>query len=453
VTKVLVITGDPVGPRMAGPAIRSWNMAEVLTRAGHETALMTTTLLEPVDAPFALHRVQPGEDAAFAALEAWADVIVFQGHAMAQFDALRTTDKVVVADIYDPMHLEMLEQGRELGPATWNLRVSTATAVLNEQLALADFFLCASERQRLFYLGQLAALGRVNPAVYEHDPHLSRLIAVAPFGLSATPPVHAADVVKGVRDGIATTDKLLIWGGGLYNWFDPLSLITAVSRLSQRRKDARLLFLGTRHPGVDEMGIVRESFDLARELGALDTSVFFNESWVPYDERQSWLLEADAGVSTHMSHIETTFAFRTRILDYLWAGLPMVVTDGDSFAELVAAGGLGVVVPAQDVDALESALERVLYDDAFVAEVRRNVQRVREQFVWERALAPLVDFVADPRRAADHAAGRVDRSAGGRRRKPYGAGHNVRMFWHYLRAEGPGRVLGRVAARLFPRSR
>ncbi len=447
-TKVLVITGDPIGQRMAGPAIRAWNMATVLTADGNEVALMTTTMLEHVDAPFALHRVVPGDDAGFAALEEWAEVIVFQGHAMAQFDALRSTDKVVVADIYDPMHLEMLEQGRELGPATWNLRVSTATAVLNEQLALADFFLCASERQRLFYLGQLTTLGRVNPATYEDDPHLEQLIAVAPFGLSAQPPVHEAAVIKGVREGIGVDDRVLIWGGGLYNWFDPLSLIRAVARVSQRRDGVRLFFLGTRHPGVDEMGIVRDSFDLARELGVLDSSVFFNETWVQYDQRQNYLMEADAGVSTHMSHIETTFAFRTRILDYLWAGLPMVVTDGDSFAELVAAEGLGIVVPAQDVAALEAAIERVLFDDDFARMTRANVERVREQFTWERVLAPLVEFVRAPHRAADHSAGRVDRSAGGKRRKPYGAGHDARMFWHYLRAEGPVRALARVTSRL-----
>ena len=447
-TRVLIITGDAIGVRMAGPAIRAWNMAEVLRADNNDVALMTTSLLELVPADFALHRVRPGEDSAFGEFESWADVIVFQGHAMAQFDALRSTKKIVVADIYDPMHLEMLEQGRELGAATWELRVASATAVLNEQLALADFFLCASERQRLFYLGQLTTLGRVNPLTYAHDPHLSRLIAVAPFGLSKIAPSHEVDVVKGVRAGIAADDKLLIWGGGLYNWFDPLTLITAVARLSERRASVKLLFLGTRHPGVDEMGIVRESFDLAKELGALDTSVFFNESWVPYSHRQNYLMEADAGVSTHMSHIETTFAFRTRILDYLWASLPMVVTEGDIFAELVAAEGLGVVVPAQDVAALEAALERALFDDEFVASVRKNVERVRQRFLWERSLEPLVEFVRSPHLASDNLNGRADRSHLGRRRKPYGFRHNAGRFWHYLRAEGLWRALRRVTARL-----
>jgi len=446
-TRVLIITGDAIGLRMAGPAIRAWNMAIILARE-NEVVLMTTTSLEQVDAPFRLARARPGEDAAFGQYEEWAEVIVFQGYAMSQFSALRNTNTIIVADIYDPMHLEMLEQGRELARATWELQVRTATDVLNDQLAHADFFLCASERQRMFYLGQLATLGRVSPATYDHDPHLSQLIAVAPFGLSATPAVHESQVVKGVRPGISATDKLLIWGGGLYSWFDPLTLIEAVAQLSKRRSDLRLLFLGTRHPGVGEMGIVRKSFDLAHDLGALDTSVYFNESWVQYSERQNWLLEADAGVSTHMSHIETTFAFRTRILDYLWAGLPMVVTEGDSFAALVTDEGLGVVVPANDVAALEAAIERVLYDEEFAAAARQNVQRVREEFVWERVLAPLVEFVRSPRRAADQLNGRVDRELRAKRLKRYGLGHNVRMFWRYLRAEGVGRTLRRVTSRL-----
>ena len=43
-TRVLVITGDPVGHKMAGPAIRAWNIARVLS-VDHEVSLITTTHL------------------------------------------------------------------------------------------------------------------------------------------------------------------------------------------------------------------------------------------------------------------------------------------------------------------------------------------------------------------------------------------------------------------------
>lgn len=450
-TRVLILTGDPIGPRMAGPAIRSWNMARVLSRE-NEVTLVTTTMLEEVPAPFTLRRVQPGQNAEFGELERWADVIVFQGHAMNQFEVLRSTTKVVVVDIYDPMHLEMLEQGRELPRATWDLRVRTATRVLNEQLALGDFFLCASERQRLFYLGQLAALGRVNPATYENDPHLTGLLAVAPFGLDETPPVHERAAIKGVIPGIAETDKVLLWGGGLYSWFDPKSLIRSIAALSKSRDNVRLYFLGTRHPGVEQMGIVRESLDLASELGALGSSVFFNQDWVDYADRQNYLTEADAGVSTHMSHVETTFSFRTRILDYLWGSLPMVVTEGDSFAELIEREGMGITVPAGDVDALTKALDRILFDEAFIASARQNVARVREEFVWDRALDPLVEFVRSPHHAADFTGMRQSGSAiTGSGRKPYGVRHDVSMALHHLRHSGLRVTFAKLANRLFRR--
>lgn len=361
-------------------------MAELLAH-DNEVTLVSLTGVEEIDAPFSTVHVRPGDDRAFRPLERWADVIIFQGHAMAVFESLRGSTKVLVVDIYDPMHLEQLEQGRELPAAQWARQVSDATEVLNEQLQRGDFFLCASERQKMFWLGQLAALGRINPATYDGDPDLDGLISVVPFGLSSVPPIHERAVLKSVLPGIGADDHLLLWSGGLYNWFDPKTLIRAVAALSERRPSVRLYFQGTKHPhpGVPEMAIVAESRVLAGELGAMDKSVFFNDSWVDYADRQNYLTDADAGVSTHFSHIETTFSFRTRILDYLWAELPMVVTAGDHFAELIAAERLGVVVEAENVEQLSDALETVLFDEAFIAEARANIRRVRERYYWHRS--------------------------------------------------------------------
>jgi GT2 family glycosyltransferase/glycosyltransferase involved in cell wall biosynthesis len=456
VTRVLIVTGDPIGKKMAGPAIRAWNMAEALAANNHVT-LVTLAGAEPMSAPFDIVHIRPGDDRAMGKLEKMTDVIVFQGLAMALFDSLRTSDKIIVADVYDPMHLEQLEQGRELGAAQWNKQVSDATDVLNEQLARGDFFLCASERQRHFYLGQLAALGRVNPANYAEDPDLTHLIDVVPFGLNEVFPEATKPALKGVLPGIGADDKVLLWSGGLYNWFDPATLIRAVARLSETHDNVRLFFQGTKHPhpGVPEMGIVADSRSLARELGVLDCSVFFNDSWVDYAERHNYLGEADAGVSTHFAHVETTFSFRTRILDYLWAELPMVVTEGDHFAELIAAEKLGIVVPPNDVDALTAALETVLFDKEFAAASRANIKRVRPDYEWGTVLAPLVNFVATPQHAPDLVASGVVSAgtAGGPRRpavrkKKHGLRHDAGLVVHYLRTGGPRVVVKKVKSRL-----
>ncbi|WP_374007744.1 glycosyltransferase [Leifsonia sp. LS-T14] len=454
VSRVLIITGDPLGEKMAGPAIRAWNMAEALAYQ-NDVTLVTLAGSEIEDAPFRIAYVRPGDQRAMAKLVESTDVIVFQGLAMALFDSIRNTDKIVVADIYDPMHLEQLEQGRELGTAQWEKQVGDATDVLNEQLARGDFFLCASERQKHFYLGQLAALGRINPANYANDSDLSHLITVVPFGLPTTPPEHVKPVLKGVLPGIGVDDKLLLWSGGLYNWFDPKTLIRAVAQLARTRPEVKLFFQGTKHPhpGVPEMEIVAESRTLARELGVLDTNVFFNASWVDYADRQNYLTEADAGVSTHFTHVETTFSFRTRILDYLWAELPMVVTEGDHFADLVESETLGVVVPSGDVAALSDALEKVLFDAAFARKAKKNIARVRQDFRWDKVLQPLVDFVAEPQHAPDLVASGVVSGSGVPKRvhkrvKKSGIRHDLGLVAHYLRNGGPRVVFRKIQRRL-----
>lgn len=454
-TSVLVITGGEIGARMAGPAIRAVAMARVLASDGHDVVLATTSALEVgfSEGPFRLVMLRPGDATAFAALEREAAMIVFQGHAMEQFPALAVTDRVLVVDAYDPMHLEMLEQGREQPRATWAMLVRSRVVLLNQQLSRADLVLCASDRQRSFYLGQLAALGRLSPATYEDDPHLTQLIDVAPFGLDTAPPHQERAAIRGVIPGVDEESRIVLWGGGIYSWFDPLALIRAVHSLAGRRPQTKLVFLGTRHPGVQPMGIVKAAIGLAEELGALGKSVIFNDDWVPYAQRGGFFVEANAGVSTHHAHVETEFSFRTRILDYLWAGLPMVVTEGDTFADLISKEKLGIVVPAGDQGALEAALERVLYDESFAEAARERVAVVREEFLWQNTLGPLRRIANEPRRAAD-----VD-AAGGRQAlavaargllepadRP-GLRRDLRVGWHHLRHGGVGELWRRVAAR------
>ncbi len=396
---VLVVTGEPLLDRMAGPAIRAWEIASALANE-HDVWLVSTGAARVASVAFKVSSERgPGLR---AALE-WADVIVFQGFLLEAAPWLVDSSKILVADLYDPIHLEQLEQAKDLPPGEREVAVAEATRVLNETIARADLMLCASEKQRDFWLGQLAGQGRVNPRVYDEDETLSSLLAVVPFGVADEPPVQKRHAIRGVVPGIGPDDKVIIWGGGVYNWFDPLTLLRAIEVLAKRHGDVRLFFLGLTHPnpGVPKMRVAWEMRELADELGLTDRVVFFNEGWVPYGERADYLLDADLGVSTHLTHIETQFSFRTRILDYLWASLPIVATEGDTFADLITEHRLGRVVPAEDVDALVDALEALLYDEAAASAARERVAAFAEQFHWSAALRPLVDFCREPRRAAD----------------------------------------------------
>jgi GT2 family glycosyltransferase/glycosyltransferase involved in cell wall biosynthesis len=447
--RILVVTGDNLTPRMAGPAIRAWQIALALCRE-HEVTLVSTVGCELTHPDFATGVVDPER---MAELEAWCDVIVFQGYIMHEYPVVAASKKIIVVDIYDPFHLEQLEQARDLGEEDRRNTVLSSVLVLNQQLSRGDYFLCASEKQRDFWLGQMAAVGRINPATYDASPSLDGLIALAPFGVSDEPARHVRPAIKGVVPGIAADDEVILWGGGIYNWFDPLTLIRAVDKLRSRRPKVRLFFLGVQHPNpnVPEMRMVGEARRLASELGLAGSHVFFNEQWVAYDDRQNYLLEADVGVSTHFDHVETAFSFRTRILDYLWAALPIVTTGGDSFADLIEATPVGLTVPAEDVDALETALFRILDDADLRGLCRANCVGVADAMRWSKVLTPLVEFCREPHRAPDLLESVPLPGAGAARpawRDRGGIGQDLRIVKALVTEGGPQLVVRKTVGRL-----
>jgi len=448
--RVLVLTGDTLAARMAGPAIRALQIAKSLA-GDHEVVLATTSGCDLKRSDFTARRVATQAD--MAELERWADVIVFQGYLMHEYPVLRASTKPIVVDMYDPFHLEQLEQAKDLGPEARRNVVQSATGVLNEQILRGDFFLCASEKQRDFWLGQMAGLGRVNPAVYDRDETLGSLISVVPFGVEDQPPVATRRSVKGVLPGIGVDDKVVLWGGGIYNWFDPLTLIRAMAIVRDRVPEARLLFMGVKHPNpaVPEMRMATQARELAEELGLLGSTVIFNYEWVPYEERQNFLLESDVGVSTHLDHVETAFSFRTRILDYIWASLPIVCTEGDSLASLVEQRDLGRTVPAGDVERLAEVLVTLLADNEANAHYRVNLAGIAPEYQWSTVLEPLRAFCRDPRRADDllDAAGRLDTGRGVAVVTPpwQGVRGDVVLVRTYLREGGPQLLAQKVTER------
>ncbi|MGH8897422.1 MAG: glycosyltransferase [Egibacteraceae bacterium] len=447
--RVLIVTKDVLSERMAGPAIRCWEMATLLARE-HEVTLAST---EPVQLSTSLFRTVRVDSGLVSALLRETDVVIFQGFVLHQFPQIADSDVPVLVDIYDPFHLEGLTLRKDDPPIERFVTAKSDVGVLNKQLERGDFLVCASEKQRDFWLGQLAAVHRINPATYDHDESLRSLLAVAPFGLPEARPVKTDKVLRGVLPGIDESDFLLLWGGGIYEWFDPLTLIRAVGEVVKTYEDVKLYFMGSAHPNpaVPKMKMAARAQELAAKLGLLGTHVFFNPDWVPYERRADYLLEADLGVSTHFEHIETAFSYRTRILDYLWASLPILATEGDSLSRMVNEHGLGLVVPPEDVDALAHALERLRNDRDLYEACKANVEALAPEMTWERSLAPIVDFCRNPRRAPDRV-GKPQRYIAAERtvitNTPW---HYTKRVLHYYRRGGPKLALLHV--RNFVRTR
>ena len=85
---------------------------------------------------------------------------------------------------------------------------------------------------------------------------------------------------------------------------------------------------------------------------------------------------------------EAELSFRTRALDGLWAGVPLLLTEGGEVAGLTADRGWGGVVQAGDLHAVAAALE-VLLSEREQLRFRKNLAESRQVWRWSTLTEPL----------------------------------------------------------------
>ena len=398
--KVLLISPDCINKKMSGPGIRYYNFAKELSKT-LKVFLFIPNKVTDFNFEGENFEVIVGDKKRLEEISFTVDSIVVQGIAYRLYPFLKNTTKPVVVDIYDPITLENLELRKFL---SMNDRVAyheTDIDLILEQLALGDFFMCASEKQKDYWMGMLAAVNRVNPITYNENVEMKKLIEVVPFGFDNSEPVKTKKVLKGVWENISENDKVLIWGGGIWNWFDPLTLIEAMREVTQIRKDVKLFFMGIGHPSLNvDTKVADECIAKSKEYDLYNKNVFFND-WVDYNERQNYLLEADIGVSTYMNNLETRYSFRTRILDYLWCELPMILTKGDYMGELVENHNLGYCHQAADFKELAEKIISLIENGEVYEKAKINIKNIKEAYRWENVVKPLINFCENPYIASD----------------------------------------------------
>ena len=403
--KVLLISSDTIGSKMAGTGIRYWNLARVISRQQPVTlASPSETELAPPPNVTLRSYAGRGPDERrhnLVGLIEQHDVVLSQHIPLLHAGEHLLRDRFMIVDLYAPWILEKLEHAR-VDPEIGEPNRKDDVDVMNRLLLWGDAFVCASERQRDFWLGALAAAGRLDLAHAQADADLRQLIDVVSFGLSSEPPTRDGPGPRQIIAGIGANDPLILWNGGLWNWLDPFTAIRAMVKVVDSVPRARLVFMGTKSPvaEVSKMRVGEDARALAVELRLLDRHVFFHD-WVPYDQRQNWMLQADVGLSLHLNSLESRFAYRTRMLDNIWCGLPVVATAGDVLADLVQRENVGIMVEPNDPDAVADGLVESLRPERQRL-FRANLENLAERHTWEVVAEPLLRWCRNPTKISEH---------------------------------------------------
>jgi glycosyltransferase involved in cell wall biosynthesis len=400
-SNICVISYDIIGRNMAGPGIRFYEFAKILSDY-LDVTLVTPNKIDIDTEGFKARQYKLGNYKSLQKYVDKADTILIQGHILYYFPFLRNFRGKIIVDLYNPFNLESLEMFGD-SDMTERIRIDKNNLnILKMQLSIGDFFICASEKQRDYWVGMLNAMGRINPYNYDSDKTLKNLIDIVPSGMPSQPPKRSASFTGDKIPGIGERDHIILWGGGIWNWLDPITPIKALWEITRNKRNIKMIFMGIKHPdaSLPEMRKCNEAIKLSKELDMYEKFVFFNE-WTPYDLRQTFLLDSDMGISIHQERIETEFSYRTRVMDYIWARLPVVTTEGDSIAKMVKAEKIGEVVKYGNTAQLARVMENMATNKSLREIYKKNLIRIAPRFYWENVTKPLVKYCVDPDYALD----------------------------------------------------
>ena len=381
-TRIALLPSEPIRPKMAGIGIRYHELAKRLPRPGIEVVLVNPG--DPAEVPalpgVAVRRFERGR---LAEIVGDCDAAVTQGH-LANDLLVEVPGLPTAVDFYDPFLVENLHYLETLGLDPY--KNDHATWVL--QLSRGDFFLCSCDEQRQYYLGFLTALGRVNPRLMAADPDLQSLVAVVPFGVPEELPVP-----EQLLPGRVPGEKRLLFGG-LYDWYDPWPVLEAFAVIDE--PDWRLYFIRNPNPEATPQKLFREVEAWAKKRRLLGERIVVLD-WIPAARRYDLLREVDVLVATHTLTLETRLSLRTRFLDALAAGCPVVTSTGGGMSRLLEHFDAGWVAPPGDAEAVARALREAVTDEEKIAARRAGGERLLESFRWEKVLAPLLEFCRTPK--------------------------------------------------------
>jgi glycosyltransferase involved in cell wall biosynthesis len=373
-SRVMLVCPEPLGHgQPAGIGIRFTEIARTLRGDGHSIIVLSPDAgkLEGCEAAY----INP--DTLLAASNV-SDAGIVQGH-VANAYFLQASPIPTVVDLYDPYIIENLHYYTDRGAEVFQHDHFT----LINSLLRGDYFVCASEAQRQFYLGLLLACGRLNPMLFETDPRLESLIGIAPFGVQEprTPKPRNLEAPA-------------ILFGGIYDWYDPVMAIDAIAIARQSLPGATLTFTHHPNPELTPQGKLAEAMEHAKAK-RYDFVRF--EPWAAYADRAEFFEQFAIALLTFPRSIETDLSMRTRVYDYLWCGLPIVTSSAPGTDEILERYGAGSVVHDDDASSFANELVAILRDRERYARLARGAYEFVNGHQWNRTLAPLRAFCAAPR--------------------------------------------------------
>jgi glycosyltransferase involved in cell wall biosynthesis len=394
-------------PSMAQGAVearsyRTWQFVEPLLADGHEVCLIASQRNNQLNVPQTLsssliyHRLNLMLPNWFKRVDAICDE--FKPDAVLGVmlnNGLRATRLSHQLPLWIDLYGDRVTEGQVLSHVRKSHR---GMKILSEYLGIilrnADAYSTCSTPQKFALVGQLSMASRLNRHNMGHD--LVHTI------LPGAPSQHAdtTNTIKLRGEMVPEDAFVVLWCGGYNVWSDVYTLFKAMNEAMDQ--DPRIHYVsagaGVRMPGND-------SYERLLEMIAQSPNCerFHMLGWQPSTVVPGLYGQADVGVNLDAFHYETLLGTRTRIVEMMHYGLPVLTTLGCELSYIVQEKGLGLTFKIGDAASFRDQILTLSKDRSLQQQLARQAgQYTREQLSFHKTTEAFLEWAKEPSFAPDH---------------------------------------------------
>jgi glycosyltransferase involved in cell wall biosynthesis len=270
--------------------------------------------------------------------------------------------------------------------------LAATIAMMRGVLKKGDVFSVCSLPQQHVLVGELAMAVRLNWRTFGYQ--FVRVV------LPSAWPSTRSDVQRSAgRQQVPADGFVALWCGGYHTWTDVDTLFKAVEYAMAKSPTLHYVSVGANaYEAPDNT--------YARLLRLIESSVYRTRfhmlGWQPWHQVSGYYQQSDVGLSVDAFHYETIYGTRTRLVEMMTAGLPVITSLGCELADLVRKAGAGLTFETGDWQAFGEHLIRLTNDNHLRdAMAQRALQYARHDLSFAITAQPLRDWVNAPSLAPD----------------------------------------------------
>jgi len=257
----------------------------------------------------------------------------------------------------------------------------------------ADILSCVSGRQAYATIGELGAAGRLNRKTSGYE-----FTRVIPIGIPDEKYVHEKRVFRGTGK-IRDDDFVVLWTGGFNTWTDVDTLFQGLT--SAMKINPKIKFVSTGGEIPEQDIATYPHFKELINKSAFEEN-FVLMGWINGKDVPNYYFEADIGINIDRDIYEVKLGSKSRILDWMRAGLPVLSSNVCELTKIMEKEKIGYTFKPHDPENLSEKLVELSYKKE---ELKKTALKAKnyasDYFSFAETSKPFTEWVLHPGFAPD----------------------------------------------------